>query len=350
MISILVPARNEAVNLPGLLNSIVVIKDVHYEVIILDDNSDDGTFQVVETFANLHPGFRVIKGGVLPSGWTGKNYACWQLAQVAKGDYFLFVDADVQLKPEVISSALYRMSAKKLALLSLFSKQKMHSLGERLTVPLMNYLLLTLLPIRLIADHPDPIFSAACGQFMLFSAPEYRRYQWHRRLAAKVAEDLGIMKALKQCGLKGEGLMAGGLMSCRMYTSFSTAISGFAKNFIAPFNDSLWLFIPFVLTIILGPLLIIADGNSYLIAILIILTASSRIYVSLLAGERCWLNVVLHPLQMLSFLLISCIAVTQHLFKSSSWKGRRLDSTVSGQEVEAVALLKPEFSEMKKYG
>ena len=322
LISILIPARNEAHNLPGVLNSILAQRGVKYEVIILDDNSDDGTFEIATGFAERNKSIRVLRGLPLAHGWTGKNYACWQLAQAAQGDYLLFVDADVKLSPHLLSSALHRTKEKNLSLLSLFSNQQMLSFGECCTVPLMHYLLLTLLPIRLILDHSLPIFSAACGQFMFFPAQGYHRDQWHYQLRGTVAEDLSIMKAIKVSGLKGEGLMANGLVSCRMYTSFYEAVMGFSKNFIAPFNERLLLFIPFTLILLSGPIIIIFSGDLYQITLLALIIFLTRTYTSLLCGERWWLNAIMHPLHMISFSVISGFALQQHVFKSSIWKGR----------------------------
>lgn len=322
LVSILIPARNEAANLPIILNSILRTQGVRYEVIVMDDHSEDGTYRIASEYASRHATIRVLKSKALKAGWTGKNYSCGQLAEAARGEYLLFVDADVCLDPLLLSSALYRLKDQDLSLLSLFSKQNMLSLGERSTVPLMHYLLLTLLPLKLILKHPFAIFSAACGQFMLFKAAEYRRYRWHERLRGRVAEDLGIMKAVKEMGLRGEALMSNGLISCRMYRSFGEAIMGFSKNFIAPFDYRLSLFIPFVCLLLLGPLLVIYQGDHFQIFSMLLFISMIRIYTSKLAGEDWRSNVMLHPLQMLSFMVISGMAVQQYLFKSSNWKGR----------------------------
>ncbi|MEJ2880951.1 glycosyltransferase [Pedobacter sp. GR22-6] len=322
LVSILIPARNEAQNLHRILNSVLGLKGVKYEVIVLDDHSEDETFSIASSYGSKHEAIQVIRGKPLKKGWTGKNYACWQLAEVAKGDYLLFVDADVNLHPLLLSSALHRLKEQELSLLSLFSNQQMLSLAEQSTVPLMHYLLLTLLPLKLILGHRFAVFSAACGQFMLFSAKEYHLYRWHDTLRGKVAEDLGIMKALKEAGLRGEGLMANGLVSCRMYRSFNEAIMGFSKNFMAPFDNRLSLFLPFIVTLSLGPLFIIATGDLYQLVSLILIIFSTRIYTSKLAGEDWRTNSLLHPLQMLNLLIISGAAVQQHLFKNSVWKGR----------------------------
>jgi hypothetical protein len=117
-----------------------------------------------------HPRFKVIKGNALPAHWLGKNYACHQLAQQATGEYYLFLDADEQVQKGLINSAVHRMKLRDLSLLSLFTNQTMLSVGEEMVVPLMHYILLNLLPLRLVYLVKSAAVAAASGQFMLFDA------------------------------------------------------------------------------------------------------------------------------------------------------------------------------------
>ena len=119
-------------------------------MIVLDDDSSDSTYAICAEFAAKHPAFRVIKGKELTGQWLGKNYACHQLAKQAKGEYLLFLDADEKISNGLINSAVHRMHFRSLALLSLFTNQQMKTIGEKLTVPLMHYILLNLLPLRLV--------------------------------------------------------------------------------------------------------------------------------------------------------------------------------------------------------
>lgn len=324
LVSILIPARNEEDNIIGLLQSIKEQDYPHYEVIILDDDSSDQTFSICEKFAAANPSFRVIKGQPLPPNWLGKNYACHQLAQAARGSYLLFLDADEQVERGLINSAVHRIKSKKLALLSLFTNQDMRSIGEKTVVPLMHYVLLNLLPIRLIYLAKNPAFAAASGQFMLFDAALYRRYQWHQLCKDKVVEDVEIMKLVKAELLAGESLLANGLISCRMYTGYRSAVNGFSKNFLAAFNYSVLGFIFYLLLIIGGPMLVFTTLNLQLILMMCGLIVLSRIMISLASGQNAFYNTILHPLQMLSLLVVGIFAIQNHLTHKTVWKGRRV--------------------------
>jgi glycosyltransferase involved in cell wall biosynthesis len=123
LVSILIPARNEAENILTLLESIRNHDYENLEVIVLDDQSDDDTFLICDTFSKTDARFKVVKGEELKKGWLGKNFACHQLAKQAKGKYLLFLDADEEIKDGLINNSIYRMQIGKLSLLSLFTNQ-----------------------------------------------------------------------------------------------------------------------------------------------------------------------------------------------------------------------------------
>jgi len=324
LVSILIPARNEQDNIITLLQSIESQDYNNYEVIILDDSSDDNTYAVCTDFAVHNPRFRIIRGQALPDGWLGKNYACHQLALQAKGRYLLFLDADENIYNGLINSALHRMQLQKLTLLSLFTNQDMRTLGERAVVPLMHYVLLNLLPIRLIYISKNYAVAAASGQFMLFDGAVYRKHQWHKQSRNRVVEDVEIMKQVKAQGYNGEGLLANGLISCRMYRGYGEAIAGFSKNFLAAFNYSIPGFICYLLLLVGGPLLVLGTLNLPLIVMMLGLILLTRIMISLVSDQNPWYNVLLHPLQMFSLVVIGCLAIQGHLTKNVVWKGRRI--------------------------
>nr|WP_290427218.1 glycosyltransferase family 2 protein [Mucilaginibacter aquariorum] len=323
-VSILIPARNEADNILALLQSIYEQDYKNYEVIILDDNSTDNTYQFCETFAKKYPNFKVIKGKTLPADWLGKNYACYQLAQQATGAYYLFLDADEQVYRGLFNSAIHRMNLRNLSLLSLFTNQDMRTIGEKMVVPLMHYILLNLLPLRLVYLVKSAAVAAASGQFMLFNAEDYKKYQWHQLAKNKVVEDVVIMKLVKAAKLNGEALLANGMISCRMYKGYNEAINGFGKNFLAAFSYNIIGFLVYLLLVIGGPAVVIMTLNLNFIAMMIGLVALTRIMISLTAGQNALLNLFLHPIQMLSLLLIGFTSVQKYLTKTTVWKGRKI--------------------------
>ena len=324
LVSILIPVRNEQDNILELLNSIKKQDYTDYEVIILDDGSTDDTHKLCSDFAKANPQFSIVKGNDLPKEWLGKNYACYQLGALAKGSYLLFLDADEKIYDGLINSAIHRMQQNKLSLLSLFTNQVMPTAGEKMVVPLMHYILLNLLPLRLVFLVKNASVAAASGQFMLFNKVDYDANQWHLMVKNKVVEDIEIMRQVKLRNLNGEALLANGLISCRMYRGLTDSLNGFSKNFLAAFNYSIPTFLVFLLLLVGGPLLIMITTNFSLIFFMMGLIVLTRVMISLTAGQNVVYNVVLHPLQMISLTAISCLAIQRHLTKSNLWKGRRV--------------------------
>jgi glycosyltransferase involved in cell wall biosynthesis len=323
-VSILIPARNEEENILTLLQSIQQQPYTHYEVLVYDDESSDKTLQICLDFVAAHPRFRVIKGDKLPAGWTGKNHACHQLSKQATGDYFLFLDAGDSIRDGLINSAVHRMHLYKLGLLSLFANQTMQTAGEKTVVPLMHYLLLNLLPLRLVFLYRNASVAVASGQFMLFDAGIYRQNEWHKLVQNKVVEDSEIMRLVKAASYNGETLLANGMISCRMFKNYRDAINGFSKNLLAAFNYSIPALLLYILLLIGGPLVVMMSLNFHLMFFMFGLIILTRVMISLSAGQNAWINVLMHPVQLFNMVIIAFLSIQKHLTKSNVWKGRIL--------------------------
>ena len=324
-ISLLIPARNEEHNLKILLATLIENNtSIFKEVLILDDHSTDNTAALVSEFSKQDPKIKLLKGSDLPTGWLGKNWACHQLALAATGSYLLFIDADTSLSKEVVPYALNRLQTLKLALLSLFPDQQMKSVGEKMTVPLMHYFLLTLLPLRLVKSTSEPSLSAANGQFMLFDANTYKKFEFHKLVKDNILEDVNIMRLVKKNGLKGEVLLANGTMICRMYRSGREAINGFGKNFFLGFNKNIPAFLIYLFFILPGWIFVFLSFNPALIITYTTLILTIRLMVSVLSNQSVSFNFFMHPLQAMVFAYIGIYSLYIHLTGKVEWKGRKI--------------------------
>ncbi|PYE53583.1 glycosyltransferase [Deinococcus yavapaiensis] len=224
-VSLLVPARNEARNLAENLPSL--LSQGAYEVIVLDDDSSDGTATVAEGF-----GANVISGRPLPLGWHGKTWACQQLAWAASGDILIFTDADVRWHDGALQAVMRTLLASKADLLSVWPRQVVGSLGERLIVPLNDDVLLTLLPAPLIRL-PFASASAGNGQLMAFWRAAYERVGGHAIVKGEVLEDVKFAARLKARGGRLALALGGDFVSVRMYRDYGAVVEGFGKSLLA---------------------------------------------------------------------------------------------------------------------
>jgi len=105
-VSVVIPSRNEIDNIRICLDSLVNQDYPDYEILVVDGDSTDGTREIIKEFSSKHPKVKLVEEKPLPKGWVGKSFACYQGALAAKGDWFLFIDADTRHNPYMINSVM----------------------------------------------------------------------------------------------------------------------------------------------------------------------------------------------------------------------------------------------------
>lgn len=321
-VSVLIPARNEAHNIQHLIEGLLKQNYQSWEAIIYDDLSEDATADIVHSYHQKDARIRLVRGTELPPGWLGKNFACHQLAKHAKGGYLLFIDADVRLERTLIHDAVAHFEKHKLELLSIFPQQIMASWGEKVSVPIMNWVLVSLLPLILTRKSHMPAFAAANGQHMLFKKATYRQMQLHERFKKHAVEDIAIAKYMKQQKLHIQTLLSNGQIKCRMYGGLKEAIDGFSKNVLAFFGNSIPISIIILMVTTLGIIPVYLEFGT--IATLAYLAASVllRALVAFVSRQNILYNIITAPVQQIVF----CIMITKAIYnrhkRKNIWKGR----------------------------
>jgi chlorobactene glucosyltransferase len=294
------------------------------EVIVCNDHSSDGTEEILNWFAGEEPRSRWFMSENLPPDWLGKNFACHQLAQKASGEIFLFLDADVELSSDAIRKAVSFFQQKRLALLSVFPQQKMQSLAEWTTVPVMNWILQSLLPMILVQKTRWTSLSAANGQFMLFDAKEYQKFWWHERVKNENVEDIRIARLVKTSGLKMAVLLGNRDVFCRMYETWSGAALGFSRNIHQYFGGSRAVMFLFWFIVCFGPFVVFAADIWYFFFLFVPLVIVNRVAVAWKCRQNIAGDVILHQLQMIGFTAIVLCNLFGKIKRETEWKGRKI--------------------------
>ncbi|MCD8072823.1 MAG: glycosyltransferase family 2 protein [Alistipes sp.] len=323
-VSVLIPARNEEENLVTLFSNFEHWRNEICEVIVYDDQSSDDTYRIVRRYSTADPKIRVIKGCDVPADWYGKNYACARLSSEASGRFLLFVDADVRLEKGSIAKAVYFMDNNSLELLSIFPRQILDNWGNRLCVPLMNWILLSLLPLCAVRLSSRPSLAAANGQFMMFDSGRYRLLQPHNRYRMSAVEDIAIIIYYKEAGLPVAVLLGHSEVSCRMYKGLRDAVRGFSKNIFDFFGGKPAISFLFTATTTVAPLWIFAfngpiAGYIYLAVIVLI-----RIFVSIASKQNPLWNILLALPQQIMLCWINLISFVHKKNGRLVWKGRNI--------------------------
>jgi len=239
LVSILVPARDEAPNIRACLESLVEQDYPNKEIIVLDDNSSDATPKIVKEIAARHREVRLVYGRPLPLGWHGKAWACYQLSQEARGEWLLFVDADTRHHPNSVSGALAAAHAHDLDLLSLLPNMALKTFGERVIMSVIPFVFVACVPHFIFTRTRWPALAGALGPFMLFRRETYLRFGGHEAVKSDIVEDVFIARWVKRVG--GRIALADGVTTLRVefYQGFREAWNGLSKSAFPAFDYSL---------------------------------------------------------------------------------------------------------------
>ena len=240
MISVLVPARNEEGNIGACLSSLVGQEYPHFEILVLDDESSDGTAAVVAGFASDDERVRLIRGRPLPGGWLGKHWACHQLAAQASGELLLFTDADTRHRPTMLRDAALSQYVEDSDLLTALPRELVGSWAERLVLPVIAWALLALLPLPVAHRSRTPLLSGAIGQFMLFRRSAYAAVGGHATVRMDVVDDMALARVVKAEGLRWRLLDGSRHVECRMYATAKGVIDGLGKCIFPALHYRLW--------------------------------------------------------------------------------------------------------------
>jgi chlorobactene glucosyltransferase len=233
LVSIIVPARNEEANIGPCLESLIKQDYPHFEIIVLDDGSEDATAAVVRSIAKRDSRVLLMNGEPLPPGWAGKPHACLQAALEARGDWLLFTDADTVHSPDMLRRTLSLAIEMRVALLSGFPRQLTEPLSQKIAIPMIYFIILTLAPLWWLHRSSRPVASVAVGQFLLFSRKAYWDIGGHAAVKNRITEDLYLGAEIANNGGRHLAVDLSDLVSCRMYGSYSAVWEGLTRAIYA---------------------------------------------------------------------------------------------------------------------
>ena len=318
-ISVLIPARNEAANIGAACAGVLASQGVDVELCVLDDGSTDSTAAILAAIGDSR--LRVLAGGVLPAGWSGKQHACARLAEAATHELMVFVDADVRLAPDALSRMAGFMAANDVGLASGFPRQITVGWAEWLVLPLIHFLVVGYLPIGMMQRDPAPKFGVGCGQLFIARAPAYHRAGGHAAIRASLHDGITLPRAFRRAGIMTGLFDATDFSTCRMYDSARGVWEGLTKNategMAKPGALPVWTvllagghILPFLL--LPAPLAFLACGFSW--GLRAVLAVRFR---------QPWRSVALHPVGVAALLVVQYAALLRAARGvKATWRGR----------------------------
>jgi chlorobactene glucosyltransferase len=230
LVSVLIPARNEERNIKNCVSSLVRSDYPRLEIIVLDDNSTDGTYGILRELSQRHKNLKIIRGKKLPPGWNGKNWACHQLSQAARGEWFLFTDADTVHKPHSVSTALGVARKRKSVFVTCIPRFITKTWSEKLYFPVIHFVFVALFPFKLINYSKDSRLSFAIGPFLFINRDFYFSWGGYEAIKLEIVDDIAMARKVKENKGKISILDGTEILSVRFYTCFKEVWSGFSKN------------------------------------------------------------------------------------------------------------------------
>lgn len=331
-VSVLIPARDEASVISLTLQRLNTQDYPDFEIIVLDDNSTDGTGERARAAGER---VQVVTGEPLPSGWVGKNWACHQLADRASGDILLFTDADVIWREGSLKSLIAELQRTQADLLTIWPTQITHTWPERLTVPLISMVVLGYLPVWSVHFIPLSLFAAANGQCMVWRRDAYIRAGGHEAVRGTILEDVTLARRAKSLGVRLRMADGNSLVACRMYSDWPSVRRGFAKNIMAGFGGVVpllastlfhWLLFLFPVFLLLFSLWPQSGLETYKLhaGLLVLLGILVRAVSAGWTRQRA-ADALLMPVSVLLMTVVAAQSLLWHFkFGGPQWKGRAI--------------------------
>ena len=242
-VSILVPARNEALNIERCVRSLLAQSYVAFEVLVLDDHSTDTTPFILAEIQKANPRLKILHGEPLPAGWLGKHWACHQLAQAARGELLLFTDADTWHEPNALQDSVTVLVEEHVDLLTAFPHEEVVTWGEKLTVPVLGFAPFSFIPVFLACWFRVSRFTITIGQFMLFRRSAYDAIGGYEAMRTHPLDDVKFGRRVLSHGFKWLLVDGTDQVHCRMYRDFRSSAAGLTRSLFAFFTQNVPLYI-----------------------------------------------------------------------------------------------------------
>lgn len=317
-VSLLVPVRNEAATLPRTLPAMLAQRGIT-ELVLLDDQSTDGSAALAAELADGFPQARVVPGMPSPPGWVGKNWACQQLGSQARGELLVYCDADVLLADGAIEAVVAQLAKQDADVFSVFPRQLTGSLGEALVTPLIDDVLLCFLPFGLLSVDAAAAAATANGSLIAFTRMAYDKLGGFASVRGQLVEDVALARRTRRIGLRLGLALGGDVVRTRMYSGYREVVAGLSRGLLpvtGGFRSLLvaaaaWHLVAYTL-----PLVASARRRRWLLPLA--LGMAERALVAAKCDPAAMGSVVLTPLSPLAFLPL----VAQAMRRQQHWKGR----------------------------
>jgi len=337
LVSVLVPARNEEKAIGECLDSLLKQTYPNLEVIVIDDQSSDHTFEIVQEFTKKDARIKLIQSRPLPAGWKGKCWALYQGGQLAKGDWFLFSDADVIHNPLTVNSVYQYAVRNAVDFLTLKYTLLIKGFWEKVIPPSINFVKAWFYPSPKKVNNINTSAIEAKGDFIFVKRSIYEKLDGHQAVKKEFIESAALMGNFKKAGYKVALLDGSRMLKVRKFHNLKEIVASYSKLFYKFFqlknNRYFFLLISLIILVVLSPigiLIFLLVFKFWQIRLSLILWPGLQTFIIFLAAMTYykkdnfnpWYALGL-PLGALIFIGIGGKALFELTIKKNpSWRGR----------------------------
>lgn len=322
-LSIIIPARNEELNLPTLLRSLASQAVRPGEIIVVDDASTDRTAEV----AREH-GARVVSSQALPDGWRGKTWACHQGAQVATGNLLLFLDADTWFEPDGLRRVLAEFQEAGGGALSVAPHHEVRKFHEQFSAFFNLVMLAGTGAFTLRGDSLAP--RGLLGQFLLIERAAYQLAGGHEAVKGRILENFWLAEKLRDAGVPLRCRAGRDVFAFRMYPQgWRELVEGWTKGFASGAGQTpmalLLLVIAWMIGLMLAPLGLALGGLRWPGLAVYVVCAAQVFWLMRRVGTFHWSVALLYPAPLIFYFVVFSRSLTRAVRKQKvEWKGRQI--------------------------
>jgi len=325
-VSIIVAARNEERNIREAIAALLLLSYPDYELIAVDDRSDDGTGAILDEIGAADSRLRVLHVRELQPGWLGKNHALWRGAGEASGELLLFTDADIIMEPTVLGRAVAMLTEESLDQLAVSPSMTMQTTFlQMFGASFIIFFSMFARPWK--ARDPKSSCHVGIGAFNLVRATAYRGVGGHETIRLRPDDDMKLGKILKKRGFRCDVAYGPDFLSVEWYSSLGEVLRGLEKNAFSGCDYRVWFALSGVVFHLAGTVwpylaLFFTSGPTRLLyaGVVLLLTVLFADCASF-HGSRRWYAVGF-PLATLLFVWIIIRTTTLNLLQGGiSWRG-----------------------------
>jgi glycosyltransferase involved in cell wall biosynthesis len=234
-ISIIFSALNEEKDIEAALTTLLQIDYPSLEIIAVNDRSTDQTPEILDRLKQQQSKLKVFHLKELPDGWLGKNHALHFASRKATGEWLLFTDADVLMKPDTLKRAMSYIIENQLDHLTIFEHHIRKSVWLKLLL-LGHYIAYSLVMKPWRIRYAWSKKSLGHGAFNLVAKTVYEASGGHRRISMECMDDLKLGEMIKKNGFRQDTVDGRDFIEKEWYKSLGDMVEGVKKNSFSYFK------------------------------------------------------------------------------------------------------------------